>query len=98
MPARRPVRPKRCLNEEIDLGAPIWPMDFTDPMSIPNSSVEVQIAVVGRLLVFSRSSRSLASADTGAADILRKEHAELQAPIVLNAMSPLAQRSTSTEI
>ena len=36
----------------------IWATDFTEPMSMPSSKVEVQIAVVGKFPALSRSSSS----------------------------------------
>ena len=42
VPARRPVRPMRCRNDDTVLGALAWNTRSRSPTSMPSSSVEVQ--------------------------------------------------------
>lgn len=57
-PWRRPLRPRRCRRDARECGGPICATDFTEPMSIPNSSVVVATPVVGKAPAFSRCSSS----------------------------------------
>ena len=47
--SRRPALPRRCLNEATVIGCSTCAIDATSEISIPNSKVAVQIAVVGHL-------------------------------------------------